>query len=54
MLRHQARHYALGQIRSFIQAIGRALRQLEQNANPRLVLENLMLDIPEEGKAVYA
>jgi len=41
-----ARGYNLAQIRSFISSIQAAGEQLEQNANPRLVLEVLMLSIP--------
>ena len=40
---------SLGQIRSFIQSLQAAGVQLRQNASPRLVLEVLMLDIPEVG-----
>lgn len=42
-----ARGYALAQIRAFINNIRAAGDQLRQNANPRLVLEVLMLGIPE-------
>ncbi len=42
-----AGNYNLSQIRSFIKSIQGASVQLRQNANPRLVLEVLMLDIPE-------
>jgi len=42
-----ARGYSLAQIRAFIRSIQAAGVQLRQNANPRLVLEVLMLDIPE-------
>jgi DNA polymerase-3 subunit delta' len=38
--------YNVAEIRHFIEAIRAALSQLEQNANPRLVLEVLMLSIP--------
>lgn len=54
LLHRQARRYSLTQIKSFIKAIGAALQQLEQNANPRLVLEVLMLDMARERKARYA
>jgi DNA polymerase-3 subunit delta' len=40
------RGYSLAQIRAFINSIQAAGEQLEQNANPRLVLEVLMLTIP--------
>ena len=42
-----AKGYNLAQIRAFINSIRAAGEQLKQNANPRLVLEVLMLDIPE-------
>ena len=42
--------YRLAQIKAFIESIRAAAEQLRQNANPRLVLEVLMLDIPgKEG-----
>ena len=42
---------SLAQIRSFINSIQAAGEQLRQNANPRLVLEVLMLDMPgKEGR----
>ncbi|TES81600.1 MAG: AAA family ATPase [Dehalococcoidia bacterium] len=40
------RGYSLAQIRAFINSIQAAGEQLRQNANPRLVLEVLMLGIP--------
>jgi DNA polymerase-3 subunit delta' len=54
MLHRQAGRYSLPQIKSFIEAIGQALKQLDLNANPRLVLEVLMLNIPNERKVRYA
>ncbi|MFC1952995.1 ATP-binding protein, partial [Chloroflexota bacterium] len=44
------KNYNLAQIRAFIQNIRAAGEQLRQNANPRLVLEVLMLNVPEMGK----
>jgi DNA polymerase-3 subunit delta' len=44
-----ARGYSLAQIRAFINSIQAAGEQLRQNANPRLVLEVLMLSIPERS-----
>jgi DNA polymerase-3 subunit delta' len=38
--------YSLSQIRAFLGSIQAAAEQLEQNANPRLALEVLMLSIP--------
>ncbi|MFC1926479.1 DNA polymerase III subunit delta' [Chloroflexota bacterium] len=46
MLRSQAADCTLTEIKGFIEAIQVALKQLEQNANPRLVLEVLMLRLP--------
>ena len=43
-----ARGYRLAQIKAFIESIRAAAEQLRQNANPRLVLEVLMLYIPEK------
>ena len=37
---------SLSQISGFLSSLGQAVRQLEQNANPRLVLEVLMLNLP--------
>ena len=46
-----ARGYQLAQIKGFIHSIQVAGEQLRQNANPRLVLEVLMLDMPgKEGR----
>ena len=43
--------YRLAQIKAFINSIQAAKEQLRQNANPRLVLEVLMLDMPgKEGR----
>ncbi len=41
------RGYSLAQIKGFINSIQTACQQLKLNANPRLVLEVLMLNIPE-------
>ena len=43
-----ARGYSLAQIKNFINSIQAAEEQLRQNANPRLVLEVLMLNIPQK------
>jgi DNA polymerase-3 subunit delta' len=45
-LREYAHCYNLIDIRGFIEAVRAALQQLEQNANARLVLEVLMLNMP--------
>ncbi len=50
VLSSHAEHYSLTGIRGFIEAIREAVAQLEQNANPRLVLEVLMLNIPGKGE----
>jgi len=48
-LEERAGGYSLAGIRGFIGSIQSALEGLKQNANPRLALEVLMLDIPERG-----
>ncbi len=45
-----ARNHSLAQIRAVINSIQAAGNQLRQNANPQLVLEVLMLSLPETGK----
>jgi DNA polymerase-3 subunit delta' len=45
-LTEMGRAYSLFQIRAFIDSIQSAAEQLEQNANPRLALEVMMLGIP--------
>ncbi len=45
-----ARNQTLAQIREMIDGIQTASVQLRQNANPQLVLEVLMLSMPEHGK----
>jgi DNA polymerase-3 subunit delta' len=45
-----ARSYSLAETRSVIKSIQAAGEQLKQNANPRLVLEVLMLSIPEGSR----
>jgi DNA polymerase-3 subunit delta' len=49
MLVDLARGYNLVEVRAFIHSIQAAGEQLRQNANPRLVLEVLMLSIPERS-----
>jgi len=51
-LAEMAQGYRLAQIKAFIESLRAAAEQLRKNANPRLVLEVLMLDIPrkEEGR----
>jgi DNA polymerase-3 subunit delta' len=49
MLVDLAKGYNLAEVRAFIHSIQAAGEQLRQNANPRLVLEVLMLSIPERS-----
>jgi DNA polymerase-3 subunit delta' len=51
ILHDMAGHYTLEQVRGCLGSIRAAEVQLKQNANPRLVLEVLMLDTPG-GKAI--
>jgi len=46
----QTRGYSVAQIKGFINSLQAAGGQLRQNANPRLVLEVLMLSIPKRGR----
>ncbi|MGQ9628485.1 MAG: DNA polymerase III subunit delta' [Anaerolineae bacterium] len=46
LLQAQAESLTIGQIRDFIRRLQDALRQLEENVNPRLALEVLMLHLP--------
>jgi len=46
ILNNMAGHYTMEQVRDCLGSIRAAERQLRQNANPRLVLEVLMLDMP--------
>ena len=45
-LQSQGQGYSLREIKGFIQSLNQARQQLEHNANPRLVLEVLMLALP--------
>ena len=45
-----ARGFSLAEIKTFISSIQAAKQQLKQNANPRLVLEVLMLNMPERKR----
>jgi DNA polymerase-3 subunit delta' len=51
MLVDLAKGYNLAEVKAFIHSIQVAGEQLRQNANPRLVLEVLMLSIPERSAA---
>ena len=46
----RSRYYSLAQIKNFINSIQEAGEQLRQNANPRLVLEVLVLDMPRKER----
>ena len=46
VLRHQAQKSTAGSIQAFMRGISRTARELEQNANPRLALEVLLLKMP--------
>jgi DNA polymerase-3 subunit delta' len=48
-LRAQARQYSLSQMRDVVDALRTAVWQLERNANTRLTLEVLMLNLPNNG-----
>jgi DNA polymerase-3 subunit delta' len=48
-LRAQARQYSLSQMRDVVDALRTAVWQLEHNANTRLTLEVLMLNLPNNG-----
>ena len=48
-LAEMAAHYSLEEIKDFIERIAAAGEQLHQNANSRLALEVMMLDIPDKG-----
>jgi DNA polymerase-3 subunit delta' len=49
-LREQAARFQLGQLFGAMRGIRTALRQLQQNVNPRLALEVLMLEVPSGAK----
>ncbi|MBN1644157.1 MAG: AAA family ATPase [Dehalococcoidales bacterium] len=49
-LKETADDYSLSQIRDFVERIQSAKEQLGMNANPQLVMEVLMLNIPEKSK----
>ncbi len=46
-LYREAQAYSLREIKQFIQSLEHAMEQLDQNANPRLALEVLMLSMPK-------
>ena len=45
-LYREAEIYSLKEVKTFIEGLQRAMEELDQNANPRLVLEVLMLSMP--------
>lgn len=52
LLQQKAQAYSLEAIEGLINAIRKARQQLERNANPRLVLEVLMLELPKPEKSL--
>ena len=48
-LYREAEVYSLREIKGFIHSLEQAMEQLDQNANPRLVLEVLMLSMPKRS-----
>jgi DNA polymerase-3 subunit delta' len=48
---HQAEGYSLKRVRDFLHHLQATREQLEQNANPRLALEALMLSMPRYDKS---
>ena len=53
LLRREAGSYTLPQLTQILRSIRRTRLELEQNANPRLALEVLMLDLPRR-EVTYA
>ena len=51
-LEQQAERFHAGQVLGAMQAIRTALQQLQQNVNPRLALEAMMLDIPSTASSI--
>ncbi len=51
ILHAQAREYTLPQVKGFLRDLQAAVQQLEDNVNPRLALEVLMLHLPSNSKA---
>ncbi len=54
MIRHQASGWDVGVISRAIRSTQQAMQHLDQNANPRLAIEVMMLDIPALKEANYA
>lgn len=46
-LEHEARRYSLETVYAFLARLGEATQQLRENVNPQLVLENVLLHLPE-------
>jgi DNA polymerase-3 subunit delta' len=46
ILRAEAARYDRRQVAAFLRALAAARRRLEENVNPRLALEVLMLELP--------
>jgi DNA polymerase III subunit delta' len=54
VLSRDAANYRLSQIKGFIDSLRDVTKALEQNSNPRLTLEVLMLNIPKPAKGMNA
>jgi len=54
MIQHQATGWDIGVISQAIRSTQQAMQHLDQNANPRLAIEVMMLDIPALKEANYA
>jgi len=52
MLEQLSEKYDIAQISGFIRSLDSAVSNLHRNANPRLALEILMLDIPKPNDVV--
>jgi DNA polymerase-3 subunit delta' len=48
---HEAQRYAMSEIYACLRAIERTAEQIEQNVNPRLALEVLLLSLPKSGES---
>ncbi len=49
ILRAEAAHYDVRRVASFLRSLAAARRRLEENVNPRLALEVLLLDLPAQS-----
>jgi DNA polymerase-3 subunit delta' len=53
-LREEGRLYAAGEIVAFLRALTETREYLQENVDPQLALENLMLDLPSAGRPATA